>query len=52
VTGTGQGIAEARRAAYHRAAEVRCANLRYRLDIGDKLLAGDLERLRGWGWLG
>jgi phosphoribosylamine--glycine ligase len=52
VTGTGPGIAEARQAAYDRAAQVRCANLRYRLDIGDKLLAGDLERLRGWGWLG
>jgi phosphoribosylamine--glycine ligase len=52
VTGTGPSIAEARTAAYERAGQVRCANLRYRLDIGDKLLAGDLERLREWGWLG
>jgi len=52
VTGTGQSIAEARRAAYGRAGQVRCANMRYRLDIGYKLIAGDLERLRAWGWLG
>jgi phosphoribosylamine--glycine ligase len=52
VTGTGPTIAEGRQAAYDRAAQVRCTNLRYRLDIGDKLIAGDLERLRGWGWLG
>jgi phosphoribosylamine--glycine ligase len=51
VTGTGDGIGTAKAAAYARAAKVRCANLRYRLDIGDKLLAGDLERLREWGWL-
>jgi phosphoribosylamine--glycine ligase len=52
VTGPGQSIAQAQRAAYQRAAQVRCANMRYRLDIGDKLIAGDFERLRAWGWLG
>jgi phosphoribosylamine--glycine ligase len=52
VTGTGPDIAEARRAAYERAVQVRCAKMRYRLDIGDKLLSGDLERLHGLGWLG
>jgi phosphoribosylamine---glycine ligase len=51
VTGTGADIREAQQAAYARAAKVRCANMRYRLDIGDKLLAGDLDRLREWGWL-
>jgi phosphoribosylamine--glycine ligase len=51
VTGTGASIAQARSAAYERAAQVRCANLRYRLDIGDKLLTGEFERLRSWGWL-
>lgn len=52
VTGTGANIAEAQRAAYERAAQVRCANIRYRLDIGDKLIAGEFERLRSLGWLG
>jgi phosphoribosylamine--glycine ligase len=52
VTGTGATIAQARRAAYERTALVRCANLRYRLDIGDRLLAGDFEWLRHWGWAG
>jgi phosphoribosylamine--glycine ligase len=51
VTGTGADVREAQQAAYARAAKVRCANMRYRLDIGDKLLAGDLDRLREWGWL-
>jgi phosphoribosylamine--glycine ligase len=50
VTGTGGTVPAARQAAYERAAKVRCANLRYRLDIGDKLIAGDLDRLRAWGW--
>ena len=51
VTAIGTTILDAQRAAYERAAQVRCANMRYRLDIGDKLIAGDLERLRGWNWL-
>jgi phosphoribosylamine--glycine ligase len=51
VTGTGPSIREAQQAAYARAAKVRCTNMRYRLDIGDKLIAGDLERLRRWGWM-
>ena len=52
VTGIGRTVAQARHAAYERAAQVRCANLRYRQDIGDKLIAGDLERLTDWGWIG
>jgi phosphoribosylamine--glycine ligase len=52
VTGTGETVADAQQAAYVRAFKVRCANMRYRLDIGDKLIAGDLDRLRAWGWLG
>jgi phosphoribosylamine--glycine ligase len=51
VTGTGETIAEAQAAAYHRAARVHTPNLRYRLDIGNKLLAGDLARLSEWGWV-
>jgi phosphoribosylamine--glycine ligase len=51
VTGTGLTIKEAREAAYHNALQVRSPSLRYRLDIGDKLISGDLEKLAGWGWL-
>ena len=51
VTGTGATVPQARDAAYERARQVRCANMRYRLDIGEKLIAADLERLRDWGWL-
>ena len=51
VTGTGATIARAKADAYSRAALVQAPNLRYRLDIGDPLLAGDLDRLRSWGWL-
>jgi phosphoribosylamine--glycine ligase len=51
VTGTGTTIREARDAAYERAGRIRTPNLRYRLDIGDKLMAGDFDKLVGWGWL-
>ena len=50
VTGTGERIEQAQTAAYQRAYRVHVPNLRYRLDIGDKLLAGDLQRLIDWGW--
>ena len=50
-TGTGASVAEAKTAAYARAAEVRCPNMRYRLDIGDRQIAGELEQLAAWGWL-
>ena len=51
VTGTGATIAEARDQAYRHAAQVQAPSLRYRLDIGEKLIAGDFEKLVGWGWL-
>ena len=51
VTGTGDTVEEAQAAAYKNAREVRAANLRYRLDIGDKLVSGDLAKLVEWGWL-
>jgi len=51
VTGTGQTVAEAKAAAYGNAARVHAPNMRYRLDIGDKLIGGELERLLNWGWL-
>jgi phosphoribosylamine--glycine ligase len=52
VTGTGATIAAAKAAAYARAARVRTPNLRYRLDIGDKLLAGDFRRVVELGMIG
>ena len=51
VTGVGAIIEDAQAAAYARARRVHAPNLRYRLDIGDKLVAGDLDRLASWGWL-
>src|SRR5947209_13305519 len=51
VTGTGETVEEAQATAYANAAKVNTPNLRYRLDIGDALISGDLERLSDWGWL-
>ena len=51
VTGTGNTVEDAQAAAYARARKVLTPNLRYRLDIGDKLLAGQLEELSDWGWM-
>ena len=51
VTGTGATVQEARDHAYGRARQVQAPSLRYRLDIGATLIAGDLEKLVGWGWL-
>lgn len=51
VTGTGLTIQEAREAAYRNARQVHAPSARYRLDIGDKLISGDLEKLAGLGWL-
>jgi phosphoribosylamine--glycine ligase len=51
VTGTGKTVAAAKAEAYIRAAKVRAPNLRYRLDIGDKLIGGQLQQLIDWGWM-
>jgi len=51
VTGTGDTVAASKAAAYGNASRVTAPNLRYRLDIGDALINGDLERLSSWGWL-
>jgi phosphoribosylamine--glycine ligase len=51
VTGTGAGIEAAKAAAYRRAKAVSIPNLRYRLDIGDRLIAGDYARLERLGHL-
>jgi phosphoribosylamine--glycine ligase len=50
VTGTGPTIAEARREAYARAARVTVPNLRYRLDIGERVTR-DWPRLEALGLL-
>jgi phosphoribosylamine--glycine ligase len=49
VTGTGAEIAAAKRSAYDRAARVFVPGARYRLDIGDRLIASDYEAVAGLG---
>jgi phosphoribosylamine--glycine ligase len=51
VTGTGATIEEAQALAYANASKVRTPNMRYRLDIGDALIRGELELLDKLGWL-
>lgn len=51
VTGVGNTVAESKAAAYSNASKVHAPNIRYRLDIGEALINGDLERLSDWGWL-
>jgi phosphoribosylamine--glycine ligase len=48
-TGTGTTPAAARAAAYARAGRVFVPGLRYRLDIGDRLIASDYEAVAGLG---
>lgn len=50
VTGTGPTVEAARAAAYANAAQVYAPNMRYRLDIGEKLIGGELAQLEAWGW--
>lgn len=51
VTGVAGTIVEAKRAAYARARRVFVPGLRYRLDIGDRLIAGDYDAVAGLGLL-
>lgn len=51
VTGTGADIAAAQAAAYARAARVIVPDGRYRLDIGDRLIAADYTRVEALGLL-
>ena len=51
VTGTGDSVSQAQSEAYERVARIRIPNVRYRLDIGDKLIAGQLQALTDWGWM-
>jgi phosphoribosylamine---glycine ligase len=50
-TGTGASVAEARQRAYALARKVIVPNLRYRIDIGDRVIDHDLEALSRMGWL-
>jgi phosphoribosylamine---glycine ligase len=52
VTGVGPTIASAKEKAYCLADRVFVPNVRYRRDIGDKLIAGDFARLEALGLLG
>ena len=51
VTGTGERIGDAAAAAYARAGKVQAANIRYRLDIGQRVARRDWPQLAEWGWL-
>ena len=51
VTGTGPTVQDAKASAYARVGEVQTPNVRYRQDIGDKLIAGQLQQLTDWGWI-
>jgi phosphoribosylamine--glycine ligase len=51
VTGTGATIETARAEAYERAARVAIPNMRYRLDIGDRLIVSDYQTVAGLGLL-
>jgi phosphoribosylamine--glycine ligase len=52
VTGTGSMIPEAQDRAYALADRVFVPNLRYRRDVGDKLVAGDYAAVERLGLLG
>ena len=52
VTGTGDTVAAAKRAAYRHVDQVFIPNARYRLDIGDRLMGGELDRVDNLGLRG
>jgi len=51
VTGRGGTVEAAQRDAYALAREIAVPNVRYRIDIGERFLREDGERLRRLGWL-
>jgi phosphoribosylamine--glycine ligase len=51
VTGVGRTIRAAQEQANRLADRVLVPNVRYRRDIGDRLIAGDYERVERWGLL-
>lgn len=50
-TGTGASVRQARDEAYRVARQVVIPNLRYRTDIGDRVISRDLITLMALGWL-
>ncbi|MEM2869042.1 MAG: phosphoribosylglycinamide synthetase C domain-containing protein [Thermoplasmata archaeon] len=50
VTGSGSTMADARRVAYNRVANIHIPNMFYRTDIGEKWTE-DSDRLQTWGYL-
>ena len=52
ITGVGPTIAAAKAGAYRLADRAVIPNVRYRRDIGDRLIGGDLERVVELGLLG
>ncbi len=52
VTGTGSSVASAQTKAYHLATKIVAPNVRYRNDIGTKLIEGDLAALERLGLFG
>ena len=51
VTGTGASIAEAQAGANRLAARITIPNVRYRLDIGNRLIGGEFSRVEALGML-
>ena len=51
VTGRGETVPEAQRAAYTLLRKIWIPNQRYRIDIGDRYLSSEGSRLRALGWL-
>ena len=49
VTGVAPSIPQAKQRAYELAGRIQTPNLRYRLDIGDKLIGGELDQVRRLG---
>ena len=49
--GAGNTIEAARQQAYALVSKVILPNMRYRLDIGANLIAGDLQQLIDWGYI-
>lgn len=49
--GMGETIENARQQVYALAAKVILPNMRYRQDIGENLMAGDLKQLKDWGYI-
>lgn len=50
-TGTGSSLELATSDAYRIARQVVIPNMRYRTDIGERVMRSDWNRLHAWGWL-